>query len=554
MISYRSTERDKVKVLADQIEDLGHDVWFDKELTGGRSWWDEILSEMRKADVIVLALSPAALKSVPCQRERDYAYALGKHIIPVQISDGIDYDNLPLRIAELQIINYITPNIAAVTQLARALAVAPRNQPLPEPLPEPPPVPIDETRLLRDELRDDDLPRSEQARIFFRLRDLYREADEPEQRKEAMDVLQQLRRHPNLVAVVAEDIDRLLVDSQAIPVTRRPDGPPKPVAQPGTPPAKTVQASVSVEKTAPPSAPAPQAASGGNRTRNIALAIVGMLVMGVGGLIALGSAGSDEPASTPTTAATVNETRSDSASADVEDLLQRGDEADTLADRIDWYSQAVAADPTWNVPYALRGDAYLLNGEWQAAVNDYNQATELEENDLDSFLNRSIALAAFGSDADAALDEADHVIERDATAEAYVWRAMLRLSYGDASAQDIDLALDDIEEALAFDPEFPDAYVVRGLAKLAGGDRDAALADLERSVDLDLRFEGEPSDILTALLMVFRGQLFDLGWNREADAITDYCAVQDISGPDFYNFNAGTETSVANRIEALGGC
>src|SRR5690349_10071250 len=47
-ISYSSSEAGRVRILAQDIQNLGHAVWFDHELSGGQRWWDQILQEIRE--------------------------------------------------------------------------------------------------------------------------------------------------------------------------------------------------------------------------------------------------------------------------------------------------------------------------------------------------------------------------------------------------------------------------------------------------------------------------------------------------------------------------
>ncbi len=55
-ISYSSKDRAIVGKLAEDLSALGHDLWYDKELsrTGGQSWWDNILAQIRDHDLINL--------------------------------------------------------------------------------------------------------------------------------------------------------------------------------------------------------------------------------------------------------------------------------------------------------------------------------------------------------------------------------------------------------------------------------------------------------------------------------------------------------------------
>jgi hypothetical protein len=54
-ISYNRESEEAVRKLAADLNSLGHDVWFDKDLSGGQAWWDKILAIVRSCDVFVLA-------------------------------------------------------------------------------------------------------------------------------------------------------------------------------------------------------------------------------------------------------------------------------------------------------------------------------------------------------------------------------------------------------------------------------------------------------------------------------------------------------------------
>src|SRR5260221_6066491 len=86
-ISYSSKERDLITTLAEDLASLGHDVWFDRELTrtGGQKWWETILLNIRQCDLFIFALTPRSLASEACQREYRYAYALNKRILPIML-------------------------------------------------------------------------------------------------------------------------------------------------------------------------------------------------------------------------------------------------------------------------------------------------------------------------------------------------------------------------------------------------------------------------------------------------------------------------------------
>src|SRR5689334_3546239 len=121
-ISYSSKNRDLVKILASDLKALGHEVWFDAELTGGQLWWENILEQIRDCDLLIAALTPQSMMSEPCQLERDYAHALNKRILPVLVAEGVRVNLLPPELSLLHFVDYRKPDdkMTAIA-LSRAL-------------------------------------------------------------------------------------------------------------------------------------------------------------------------------------------------------------------------------------------------------------------------------------------------------------------------------------------------------------------------------------------------------------------------------------------------
>lgn len=144
-ISYRSTEGLAADALISIIRDSGdYDVWYDQQLEGGQKWWDEIIKNIKSADIIILALSNAYLDSEPCRLEREYAQQLGKAIIPIQIDPDLDFARLDTEMKSTQIVRY-HPYARDKERLEQALANA-QSAALPSELPEPPSAPIEESK------------------------------------------------------------------------------------------------------------------------------------------------------------------------------------------------------------------------------------------------------------------------------------------------------------------------------------------------------------------------------------------------------------------------
>lgn len=143
-VSYRKADGDVVHPLCDAMRDWDQvgEVWVDTEIKGGQRWWDTILEQIQKADLIVIALSNAYLDSVPCQREYDYVKELGKVMLPVKVSDDLDFKRLRKPVSEIQIIDATTLSDDIRDELHTAVNTQPYSPPLPDPLPPKPDAPL----------------------------------------------------------------------------------------------------------------------------------------------------------------------------------------------------------------------------------------------------------------------------------------------------------------------------------------------------------------------------------------------------------------------------
>ena len=74
-------ERPTVDLLAADLRRGGYHPFYDEQLTGGQSWWDQLLTQIEQCDAFVPALTQSYVESRPCRAEADYARALGKPIL-----------------------------------------------------------------------------------------------------------------------------------------------------------------------------------------------------------------------------------------------------------------------------------------------------------------------------------------------------------------------------------------------------------------------------------------------------------------------------------------
>lgn len=207
-LSYSRQNLHLIRSLVEDIEALGHQVWYDHELSGGQSWWDEILKQIQNCDVFVFALSWHSLNSQPCRLEYSYAHQLNKNILPVLMTDDVPVNRLPQALSVIQFVDYRHPDKQAALSLGRSFANLPPSRPLPDPLPEQPEVPISYLVRLQDRIEGDaPLTEQEQALILRELKEHFGNDDE---RDEIRRLLQQMRWRTDLDSRVEREIDTLL--------------------------------------------------------------------------------------------------------------------------------------------------------------------------------------------------------------------------------------------------------------------------------------------------------------------------------------------------------
>jgi hypothetical protein len=225
-ISYNRHSEATVRTLVDDIEALGHTVWFDQELRGGQTWWDQILAKIRDCDVFAFVLEPKALNSTACKREYGYAADLRKPILPVLVAEGMSMNLLPPALSQIQFVDYRKQDRTAVLRLARALTTVPPSKPLPDPTPE---VPISYLGRLAEQI-DTSSPVDYEKQSALVV-DLKRSLRDSEVAEDALALLERLRKRRDLFATIAEEIDEFLRSigkASAVPTSAsKPELPPK---------------------------------------------------------------------------------------------------------------------------------------------------------------------------------------------------------------------------------------------------------------------------------------------------------------------------------------
>jgi serine/threonine kinase PknH len=219
-ISYSSRDREAVGSIVRALQRARESVWMDREIGPGEQWWREILSQIRDSEVFIAALSENWEQSRACRSELEYAQALGLPIIPVQI--GPLQSMVLNRLGHLQIIDYCVPT--ADTGIALTTEVRfkrERRRPLPRPLPPEPPVPFEYLMRFNRQLDQSLGPREQEAILDELRRDLYVDGRDEVARKGITLLLNRLREHHDVTALIQQQVDALLETAVTQPLSRQ---------------------------------------------------------------------------------------------------------------------------------------------------------------------------------------------------------------------------------------------------------------------------------------------------------------------------------------------
>lgn len=204
-----------------------------------------------------------------------------------------------------------------------------------------------------------------------------------------------------------------------------------------------------------------------------------------------------------------------------------------LLQAIKAFTQAIDIDPRYAEAYVKRGLAYYRLGQYKAAISDYTQTLALKRYHADAHASRGDAYRALGdmqraiADYSASLEKrwntgvmrkraqtylalhstqnaiADYgtVIKRQPSATAYYNRGNAYLQLFDSqelpeNRNSLELALADLNEAIALEPRFVHAYLSRAQVQVRLGKHGSEKSDYIRAVELLTEaiqhWQGEP--------------------------------------------------------------
>jgi len=206
-LSYSRADAEVAASVAEDVRQMGHTAWFDREVLGGQAWWSTILRQIRECDLYILILTPHSLDSQACRAEYTYAAQLKRNVLPVLCQDGVKVSLLPPELSMIQFLDYRAQDKHAAFAIVRAIKEAPEATPLPDPLPPEPPIPLSYLGDLRGQIETAvDLTLAAQRDLLFEVKSRLKD---PESGADAWELLRLLRGRQDLLASVAEEIDSI---------------------------------------------------------------------------------------------------------------------------------------------------------------------------------------------------------------------------------------------------------------------------------------------------------------------------------------------------------
>ncbi len=211
-------------------------------------------------------------------------------------------------------------------------------------------------------------------------------------------------------------------------------------------------------------------------------------------------------------------------------------------------TEAIRLDPD-PVTYARRGQFWHTKGEYDKAIADYDESIRLDPNSaLTSltYINRGIAWSDKGEFDKGIADFSDAIeLGSEDDGAAYRFRGAARLDKASRDRAAVpEEAIADLNEAIRLDPNDAEAYAQRSRAWVWKEDDDRAIADANRAIELKL----QDSDVYLA-----RGCAW-LDREQFAKAIADFSeAIRlDPDDPVPYSHRGRAHSSSNEFDEAIG--
>ncbi|MEH1967180.1 tetratricopeptide repeat protein [Nostoc sp.] len=155
-------------------------------------------------------------------------------------------------------------------------------------------------------------------------------------------------------------------------------------------------------------------------------------------------------------------------------------EAGNYEGAVEDFNQAIELDPQNALAYNRRGDAYYRLGDYEQAQADSSQAILLNPQDANAYFDRGFAFSELGKYKEAIADYTEAIKLNSQNAYAYYGRGLAR-----AQVKDNKEAIGDFSKAIALKPQYTEAYLQRGILRRRLRQRLGAIQDFDTVIKIN---------------------------------------------------------------------
>lgn len=142
------------------------------------------------------------------------------------------------------------------------------------------------------------------------------------------------------------------------------------------------------------------------------------------------------------------------------------------------FTKVINQNQGYEYSYSLRGNSKMELQDYRGAIKDYNKAVVFDDNDYESFHNRGLSKLYLGGNYEA-LKDFNRAIELHPNESSYNARADVKFELSDYRG-----AINDITNAIEFNPKKGKSYCRRGSAKLRIGQTESGCMDYSQAGEL----------------------------------------------------------------------